>query len=390
MKQAEDCSHSLLQSFSLCQNIHMQGTAANKSVIIGMSGGVDSSVAAYLLKEQGYEVEGVSLILFDSPSLKALGNGASCSNESATDAKMTAIALGIRHSHADVQDQFAQKVIKPFIDTYTEGLTPNPCIQCNRHIKFPSLIRAADERGFGFIATGHYARVLHTNMGPRLLRGVDHSKDQSYVLHYLSSDILSRLILPLGERTKPDVRAIARSLSLPASKRPESQEICFIEERNYVAFMDNLGKETQGQVVDIETGKVIGNHGGIHLYTIGQRKRLPATGKPVYVVKIDQLRNAVYIGPREMALTREFLVRDLNWLISPGKSDLRATVKVRSTMTDEPASIRILVDGTVSVVFDEPQWAPAPGQSAVFYQDDTVLGGGPIIPFWGSPADKSP
>jgi tRNA-specific 2-thiouridylase len=355
-----------------------------------MSGGVDSSVAAYLLKEQGYEVEGVSLILFDSPSHKASGNAPPSPTESVTDAGLTAQAIGIRHSHVDMRDLFAGKVIKPFIDSYANGLTPNPCIQCNRHVKFTSLIKAADKGGFGFIATGHYARVLHTNMGPRLLRGVDPGKDQSYVLHYLSRDILSRLILPLGERTKPDVRAIARNLNLPAAKRPESQEICFIGERNYVAFMDNSGKDTQGQVVDIETGKVIGNHGGIHLYTIGQRKRLPATGKPVYVVKIDQLTNAVFIGPREMALTREFIVRDMNWLISPGKSDLHATVKVRSTMTDEPASIRILDDGTVSVFFDEPQWAPAPGQSAVFYQGDTVLGGGPIIPFLGSPADKSP
>jgi tRNA-specific 2-thiouridylase len=359
----------------------MQGTAVNKSVIIGMSGGVDSSVAAYLLKEQGYEVEGISLILFDSPSRKALGDAAWCSTESDTDARMTAIALGIRHSHADMRDQFAEKVIKPFIDTYTEGLTPNPCIQCNRHVKFPSLIRVADERGFSFIATGHYARLLHTDKGPRLLRGVDPGKDQSYVLHYLSRDILSRLILPLGERTKPDVRAIARSLNLPAAKRPESQEICFIEERNYVVFMENIGKDKQGQVVDIETGKVIGSHGGIHLYTIGQRKRLPATGKPVYVVKIDPLKYTVYIGPREMALTREFIVRDVNWLISPTKADFCATVKVRSTMTDERASIRMLDDGTVKVSYDDPQWAPAPGQSAVFYQGDTVLGGGPIIPF---------
>jgi tRNA-specific 2-thiouridylase len=352
----------------------------NKSVIIGMSGGVDSSVTAYLLKEQGYEVEGISLILFDPRSRKALGN-APCSIESVADARITAQAIGIRHSHADMRDLFAEKVIKPFIDTYTKGLTPNPCILCNRYIKFLSLIKAADERGFGFISTGHYARVLQTDMGPRLRRGIDPSKDQSYVLHYLSRDILSRLILPLGERTKLEVRTIAQTLALPSAKRPESQEICFIEERNYVAFMENLNKDAQGQVVDIKTEKVIGSHGGIHLFTIGQRKRLPATGKPVYVVKIDPLKNAVYTGPREMALMREFIVHDVNWLISPGKAHLRATVKVRSTMTDEPASIKILDDGTVSVAYDEPQWAPAPGQSAVFYQGDTVLGGGPIVPF---------
>jgi len=358
----------------------MLGIAINKRVIIGMSGGVDSSVTAYLLKEQGYEVEGVSLIFFDSRSRTASGNAPWCSIESVADAGITAQAIGIRHSHADMRDLFAERVITPFIDTYAKGLTPNPCILCNRYIKFPALIKAADERGFGFVATGHYARVLQTEMGPRLLRGIDPGKDQSYVLHNLSRDILSRLILPLGEKTKAEVRTIARTLNLPAAKRPESQEICFIEERNYVTFMENLDKDAQGQVIDINTGKVIGNHEGIHRFTIGQRKRLPPTGTPVYVVKIDPLKNAVYIGPREMALTRVLIAHDVNWLLSPGKTDLRATVKVRSTMKDEPASLRILDNGTVSVAFDEPQWAPAPGQSAVFYQGDIVLGGGLIIP----------
>jgi tRNA-specific 2-thiouridylase len=254
-------------------------------------------------------------------------------------------------------------------------------VLCNKYIKFPSLLKTADERGFDLIATGHYARVLHTSLGPRLLRGLDPGKDQSYVLHHLSREILSRLILPLGEKKKAEVRAFAHSLNLPAAQRPESQEICFIEGRNYVAFMQNIAGDAQGQVIDTETGKIIGSHRGIHLYTIGQRKRLPATGKPAYVVKIDPLKNIVYIGPREMALISKLVVRDVNWLISPGNTNLRATVKVRSTMTDEPASLQILEDGTVRVTYDEPQWAPAPGQSAVFYQGDTVIGGGPIIPF---------
>ena len=363
----------------LCQNIQMDGKAVNKGVIVGMSGGVDSSATAHLLKEQGYEVEGVSLILFDSVSRKALGKTPCCSTEAITDAESNAKVIGIRHSSIDVRDLFAEKVIKPFIDAYSKGLTPNPCILCNRYVKFPSLIKSADERGSEFIATGHYARVLHGESGLRLMRGFDPGKDQSYVLHALSSDIIGRLILPLGDKKKTMVRELAHRLDLPAAKRPESQEICFIEERNYVAFMENLARDARGPIVDIESGKVLGSHGGIHLFTPGQRKRLPAAGRPVYVVRIDPKTNTIYIGPRELALMKEFRVSDINWLISTSKDDIRASVKVRSTMRDEPASVHVTGDGSVRVQYDEPQWAPAPGQSAVFYDGDTVVGGGTIM-----------
>jgi tRNA-specific 2-thiouridylase len=353
----------------------------NKKVIVGMSGGVDSSVTAILLKEQGYEVEGVSLILFDPQSRKALGKAPCCSVEAVSDASKTADVIGIKHSHIDVRDLFSEKVIRPFIESYSKGLTPNPCILCNKFIKFPSLIKAADARGFDFIATGHYARVQRTGTGAQLCRGLDNKKDQSYVLYALSRDIVNRLILPLGEKTKPAVREIAHRLSLPSANRPESQEICFIEERNYVAFMDGLAEEAKGPVIDIETKKQIGNHGGIHLYTIGQRKRLPAMGKPVYVVKIDPSANAIYTGPREMAQMSAFTVQGVNWLVDPHSWHMSATVKVRSTMKDEQASLQIIDSKMVRVDYCEPQWAPSPGQSSVFYYGDIVLGGGVIAPY---------
>jgi tRNA-uridine 2-sulfurtransferase len=353
----------------------------DKSVIVGMSGGVDSSLTAYLLKEQGYEVEGVSLILFDKGCVNVTGNTPCCSAETASDAMKTAESIGVRHTCVDMRDEFSEKVIRPFVAAYKKGLTPNPCILCNTHIKFPSLIRAADEKGFGFIATGHYARTDNE----KLLRGTDTKKDQSYVLYSLPTSIISRMILPLGEKTKAEVRMIAASLNMAAANRPESQEICFVGENNYIAFMENIpggaAASSKGEIIDIETGRIIGTHNGIHLFTIGQRKRLPAMGTPIYVVKVDPVTNMVYTGPQKMALMKDFIAADVNWLVIPKSSPVRATVKVRSMMNDEPALLRMNDDGTVEVEFDEPQWAPAPGQSAVFYDGDIVLGGGVIQPF---------
>ena len=380
-------------------------------VIAGMSGGVDSSVAAYLLKEKGYEVEGISFLMWEKPKGTS---PACCSLRAVEETAKTARQIGIPHDVIDVRGDFAEKVITPFVHAYISGLTPNPCIVCNRHIKFPYLLKESNKRGAEYISTGHYARI--ERQGPRiqgskdsriasdlshqtsvlLKKGVDTKKDQSYVLYILTLDMLKKLILPLGDYTKNAVREIAAELGLAAAKRAESQEICFIQERNYLTFIQKISpmEREPGPIVDTH-GKIIGTHKGIHGYTIGQRKGLGiASPEPLYVVDIDIQKNTVYAGPRDSVKKKEFYVHELNWLTPPPpplmKQDkeglektsdaFRATVKVRSTMKDEPAMI--FFDPAsfeiVRVVFDEPQWATAPGQSAVFYDNDIVIGGGII------------
>lgn len=360
-------------------------------VIVGMSGGVDSSVAAWLLREEGLEVEGVSFRLYEA-RLKGTFAGC-CSLESIKDAARTAERIGIPHTMIDLRDEFLSEVIEPFIDAYARGITPNPCILCNRRIKFPHLLRIADELGAEWISTGHYARVAPDTAFPGrqvmnglLLKGMDSGKDQSYVLYGLRPEELRRLRLPLGGMTKAGVREIARRLDLPAANRPESQEICFVEDGDYTHFVGDVAGKGEGPVIDIESGSVLGTHRGIHLYTIGQRKRINVNaGRPLYVARIDRQKNAVYVGPKEKAMAAQVCVAEINWLVDeierqhmvPGEP-FRATVKIRSMMQDEPAVITVSGGDRAVVVFDEPQWAPAPGQAAVFYDGDTVLGGGTI------------
>ena len=368
-------------------------------VIVGMSGGVDSSVTAYLLKEKGYEVEGLSFVLFEARGRTDATT--CCSLQAIEDASKTASAIGIPHSSVDVRNDFIEKVIEPFVDSYTKGLTPNPCILCNRHIKFPYLLKEADRRGAEFIATGHYARVVQNSelrgKSPELLdsslvtchssllKGIDPKKDQSYFLYVLRQEELKRILFPLGDYKKEDVRKIANNLGLPAARRPESQEICFIGDRNYFKFIDNISQFTcgPGPVMNMN-GKILGEHKGIYHYTIGQRKGLGISSKePLYVVKIDAEKNIVYVGSQEHAKVKEFEVSELNWLIPihqfTDSPIHRFTVKIRSMMKAEPATVHAAQDlKTARIVFDKPQWATAPGQSAVFYDEDAVIGGGVI------------
>mgnify|MGYP001561767613 CR=1 FL=1 len=362
-------------------------------VIVGMSGGVDSSVTAYLLKKQGYEVEGLSFILWETRQSKNFT--ACCSLQAIEEAAKTAAHLGVPHGAVDVRDDFLEKVIEPFIDAYTKGMTPNPCILCNKYIKFPYLLKEAEKRGAEFIATGHYAKVERAGSTEAaiLKKGIDAKKDQSYFLYVLRQEELKRILFPLGDYKKEDVRKLANELKLPAAQRPESQEICFIEGRNYFGLIDKINPDSSGPIMDM-SGKILGKHKGIYHYTIGQRKGLGISSPhPLYVVKIDAEKNIVYVGSQEHAKIKELEVSGLNWLmpIHPVRdeslngvhrfttSPFEATVKIRSMMKSEPAAIHLSENAdTVKVIFDEPQWATAPGQSAVFYDGDVVIGGGVI------------
>ncbi len=300
-----------------------------------------------------------------------------CAIEAINEAAETARMLGIAHKAVDVRVEFMEKVIEPFIDGYLNGTTPNPCVLCNLHIKFPYLRKEAEDVGADLIATGHYARVEGDGGGWLLKKGTDPAKDQSYFLYVLDRETLGRLRLPLGLYTKEKVRRIARDLGLPAARRPESVEICFIEEGGYSCFISNIVPEASrpGPIIGPD-GSVLGMHRGVHNYTVGQRRGLNISApEPLYVIRIDAEDNAVYVGPREMAYRREVTVMDVNWLAGPVR---RVTAKVRSMMRDEPAELTLEGD-LVRLVFDRPQWAPAPGQSAVFYDGDVVLGGGTIV-----------
>ncbi|WP_269083332.1 tRNA 2-thiouridine(34) synthase MnmA [Thermodesulfovibrio aggregans] len=333
-----------------------------EKVVVAMSGGVDSSVTAYLLMKKEMAVEGVFFILFDNPPNIEL-------------AKKTANFLGIKLHIEDLRDNFKKYVIEPFFDGYRRGITPNPCILCNSYIKFPTLKKIADKIGANYFSTGHYARVIKKNGNYFLLRGLDRNKDQSYFLYGINKLFLSQLILPLGELTKQEVKEIAKQSHIPSKIAEESVEICFLKNRKYYEMFKPA---TQGPIIEASTGRIIGQHRGIHLFTIGQRKRIGVSSQyPLYVVKIDPSKNAVYVDTKEKVFMKEFYVNELNWLVELEKHKLSCEVKIRYAMKPEKAVVKI-VNEKAKVVFESPQFAPTPGQSAVFYSDDIVLGGGVI------------
>jgi len=354
-------------------------------VVVAMSGGVDSSVAAYLLKERGFEVVGLSFELWDERERR--NPNICCSQEAVKIARDVARRLGIEHDTVDVRYAFFKYVIEGFCDSYISGITPNPCIPCNKFIKFEFLLRKAEELGAEMIATGHYARIVHSSQlkdkdSSLLLKGIDPKKDQSYVLYVMTQRELSKAIFPLGELKKDEVRDIAKEIGLINALRPESQEICFVGNGKYVDFIKDVLPEAvkPGPIVNMD-GKVIGEHKGLAHYTIGQRKRLGiSASKPLYVVGIQRKDNTIVVGRMEDAMKKTFMVKELNWIfIESLQEPLGVAVKVRSTMKEEPAKIIPVEDQKVMVEFDELQWAPAPGQSAVFYDGDIVIGGGVIV-----------
>ena len=350
-----------------------------KRVLVAMSGGVDSSVTALLLQQAGYECVGVTMRLYDSIRYNCK-QPTCCSLEDVEDARAVAERLGMPFETLDYRDEFDSLVIKQFVDQYAHGRTPNPCILCNRHLKFDRLLNAADALGCDYLATGHYARVDQDSDGLFHLRcGTDPKKDQSYVLYTLEQRQLRRLLLPLGNLEKPEVRRIAEENGLVNARKHESQDICFVPDGDYAAFLTEQGIESPpGPFLD-QTGAVVGQHEGIVRYTIGQRKGLGiAMGYPVYVTSIDTTSNTVTVGPLDALTVREFHVEDVIWTASAIPTD-PVEAEVRTHYHAKRVPVRIHATQTHAHVEALGELrAVAPGQAAVFYQGDEVIGGGTI------------
>jgi tRNA-specific 2-thiouridylase len=380
-------------------------------VVVAMSGGVDSSVAAALLKKDGFEVVGITLCfnLPDTLSKKP----SCCGPQGIDDARRVAYRLGIKHYVLNMQKVLEEKVVKDFVQEYLKGRTPNPCIRCNQYIKFRALLKRARSLGAKFLATGHYARIIKTQNSPPqkfapqklahpptvvaevgpprnvaeklktqnylLKKAKDLEKDQSYFLYRLNQNQLKHILFPLGDYTKDEVRTLARRFELPVAEKMASQEICFLPGNDYRAFLKTkiLSDIKPGLIVD-KQGNILGQHKGIAYYTIGQRQGLGiAKGYPLYVTKIDSKSNQITVGKREDAYKREFLVRDLSFIIQPIKKEIALRVKIRY---NHPQALALVMPEVtkIKVCFKKPQFAITPGQAAVFYDQDKVLGGGII------------
>ena len=354
----------------------------SKKILLGMSGGVDSSVAALLLQRQGYEVTGVTMRLRPDEYMCSSQSGGCCSLDDIDDARRVCYRLGIEHLVMNFTEEFERDVIEPFAKDYQAGRTPNPCINCNRYLKFEEMLRRAQQLGFDAVATGHYAFVRQNENGRWLLYRSPAGKDQSYVLYSMTQHQLAHTLFPLGELEKPEVRRIAQEAGLPVAKKPDSQEICFVENKDYAGFIHRyIGQELpEGDFVDAE-GHVLGRHKGITHYTVGQRKGLGISfPQPMYVNAIDAEHNRIVLGPEGSQYASELIAGDLNWIAFDEPPDeLHVQAKVRYQA--RPAAARVLPDGKgkVRVLFDEPQRAVTPGQAVVFYQDDLVVGGGTIL-----------
>lgn len=340
-----------------------------KKAAIGLSGGVDSGTAAYMLLKQGYDVEGIILRL--KPDNLA--------DADIADAQRVADALGIRLNVLDCREKFKESVIDPFVNEYLAARTPNPCVECNSAIKFGAMLDYALKLGCDFVATGHYAKIEESG-GRFLLKRAESEKDQSYFLYRLNRFQLSHAMFPLAHMEKSEIRKIAQQAALPVAQKKDSQEICFIPNDDYISYLKSRNVVSpKGDFVDIN-GNVLGTHNGIINYTVGQRKGLGAFGKPMFVTEINAKNNTVTIGENGSQYSSGLVADRLNFIACENLTEpIRANVKIRFRAKEQPATVTANGDGTITVMFDEPQRSITPGQSAVIYDGDVVVGGGRII-----------